>query len=777
MPKRNAASATNLDHQNTLDETQLRAQRERAAEDARIEMEKLAKKIDELIVAQPPKELLGYIWAQFLVEVIRNQNPNRGGALNSDRIGRYQFALEYLHAVWSCNLGPYGAEKLNEEGAKTLLSILDEMKVLTMHYSMASSLVSSNSAFGEKSADVEFQAKSSWVLIRGNRHQVLEEEFFNYVLGPHDDALKLAYGAGSADIAIGIQAATNAFRAGHANAAGMLFEQFDQTAAVAKREGISLKEATDKVVNNDAKKSAEVGSALTDLFFGGHCNLSKQTKLPLKLLEDMAYEPGQEKEFFKNGPLAGTPFRTLPARIRPLIKLDNDYYATDGQFVRDSAYRAIQRGLLARSPEYKEKWNNKQKVCSETAFPTILSKQLSGAEIYRDVYYKDVATGQWVETDLVATIDDNLIVVEAKAGVMAMQSPALDFVRYVRAIQDLVVKAHKQCRRFFDYLASADEVPIFALRDGQHVEVAKIQLSKYKQAFPIGLTVESFTPFSSMCKTLPGMEPILGRFPFVSMAIDDLFVLNRFLPTTGSLLHYLHVRQQVAGIPEAMMFDEQDHLGAYITKNRFDLTMREQLTNADMITWDRFSDPIDEAFQRDDWDTAPFPQQEISRELSEVLKAMDAQRQTGWLELDRLFRDLDQRTRDEIAEMIKVQLPNVQERGARQFLANGDLLLHIFLHRSDFSIAQEEISHAGEVACLIAVKPMARVVSIGYDQTGHACSVTWQEIPSPKAIRKDYETLVAEANTKRIKYEQQSRRSPPVRPSKRARRRNRHKIK
>ena len=43
-------------------------------------------------------------------------------------------------------------------------------------------------------------------------------------------------------------------------------------------------------------------------------------------------------------------------------------------------------------------------------------------------------------------------------------------------------------------------------------------------------------------------------------------MLNRFLPTAGELFHYFEVRQQVAGIRKAMLFDELDHLGAYVAK-------------------------------------------------------------------------------------------------------------------------------------------------------------------------------------------------------------------
>ena len=133
--------------------------------------------------------------------------------------------------------------------------------------------------------------------------------------------------------------------------------------------------------------------------------------------------------------------RTLPALIRPGIKLGNDYYITDGQFVRDSAYRAIQRGVIARLPDYREEWNQRQKVVSENAYPTIFAKQMLGAKRFPEVYFKDPATGEWTETDLVMVLADVLLVIEAKAGVQAMQSPATNFKSHERVIRNLIVKA------------------------------------------------------------------------------------------------------------------------------------------------------------------------------------------------------------------------------------------------------------------------------------------------------------------------------------------------
>ncbi len=189
---------------------------------------------------------------------------------------------------------------------------------------------------------------------------------------------------------------------------------------------------------------------------------------------------------------------------------------------------------------------------SEAAFADILATQLPGATVFQEVYYKDPASNKWSENDTLILVDDVLFLVEAKAGAAAtIASPALDFGRHAQSVQDLVLKAYKQCERFFNYLNSADEVPLYQQVDGKYEECGRVRRADYRVMVPIGLTVESFSPFSAYCKKLPEIKPLLGKHGFVSMSIDDLFVLKRFLPTPGEFAHYMEVRQAVAGIRQA----------------------------------------------------------------------------------------------------------------------------------------------------------------------------------------------------------------------------------
>jgi hypothetical protein len=754
---------------------------EAAATSLREELEQLAVKVTDLVLAQPPTSLLGYVWAQVFVGVMQkhSKGKQRKSPTEIRDFDFYQLVLEYLHAVWSGKPGPFLGGSVDEAKAQELLAAFEELRIKTMHYCLASSLANRSASTSEHASSLEFQAKSTWVLLRGHRHQVLEEEFFNFTLAPHGAALREAYGLGSAEIASAIQQIADAFRAGHARAAEVLVTRQQEAVELAESDSISMKAAIEKIKLEDPNFTEEMDGAWKDLFEGGICNVSRQTKLSAALLEDMAYEPGAETKFFEVGPLAGTPLRTLPARVRPLVRLNKEYYATDGQFVRDSAYRAIQRGLIGRVPAYRETWNKKQKELTESAFQTILGEQLKGATIYSEVYFKDLVTGQWVETDTVGVVDDNLFVIEAKAGVMAMHSPATDFDRHIRAVRDLVIKAYKQCQRFIEYLASAPEVPIFELKNGDYIEIAKLRLDTFRKIIPIGLTVEAFTPFSAMCKELPEVTPLLGKHPFVSMSVDDLFVLKRFLPTTGMLFHYLDVRQQVAGIRDAMMFDEQDHLGAYISRNRFDREMIEQLKEANRVTWDAFSDKINEYFQGSDWQNKPAPQQAFPPELLQILSALSRDRPIGWLQYDAYLRDLSGKSRENLASLVRQLLPSLSENPIRSFLFDGEMPLQVFLHRNNHSVPQDEIRRRGEVACLISRKPTVLILVLGCDDRGQTVAAVCSTAQSPPIIRADYDALVAEAESKRTKFIRLGNEQVPKsgkRLSKRARRRNRGKL-
>lgn len=723
-----------------------RDQKIKAADELRQDMEALALKARDLILAQPPIRFLGYVLSQFHVAILHVSTDLAESAYSHKEILKtFQLVLEYMHAVWSCHTDlPGEAQVVDESKAGELMEVLAALDIKTMLYCMASSAARIDGGAGGHSAATEFHAKPSWSLIRGHRYQVLEEEFFRFALEPHSDALKSAYGVDHDEIAAGIQRIADAFRAGVSRAADGLNAAMQRAYGMAKASGENIETVITRLRVEEPEYVEEIGHQIQDMLLGGVCNLSRHSGLPAALLDDLSYAPGENTQFFARGEFAGTPMRALPARRKPGIKFGGSVYTTDGQFVRDSAYRAIQWGLWKRLP-YRDEWISRQGRRVEEAYPRIFSHQLRRAKSYESVYHKDATTGEWVECDLLLLVDDVLLVIEGKAGVMPMQSPATNFASHERTINELIGKAYKQCARFIEFLASAPEVPLFSLQNGSHVEIARIRRDRFRLILPIGLTIEAFTPFSAMAKELPGIVPILGVHPFISMSVDDLFVLNRFLPTTGQLVHYLTVRQQVASMPKALLFDEIDHLGAYISRNRFDIDICKQSKEADRVYWDAFSDTVDHHFEGEHWAERPVPAQSMPAALIRLLEALDRHRPAGWLRIDALLRDYNQTGRENVAAFLEQLEPTLREHPKRRFLIANGTSLEAWLCRAGAEPSAAEIQFQAQVACAVAKASMTEVLVLSYRRLGEIGGIQRQTVKAASILQLDYPTVQAEA--------------------------------
>lgn len=249
-------------------------------------------------------------------------------------------------------------------------------------------------------------------------------------------------------------------------------------------------------------------------------------------------------------------------------------------------------------------------------------------------------------------------------------------------------------------------MPLYRLVDGKYEEFGRVRRSDYRVMVPIGLTVESFSPFSAYCKKLPQVERLLGKHAFVSLSIDDLFVLKRFLSTPGSFAHYMEVRQAVAGIRQAHLFDEIDHLGAYLKRNRFDQDITDQLKGGqvNMVMWDDMSKSIDRSFESENWETRPLSTQEFPYEVLKLLEALGDKRARGWLSADSHIRDLGEEGRKNLARMLSDLRRTLNQHPARYFLLSGDgEPLFVWLQNHEHDIERQKVNDKASAAAL-AVK-------------------------------------------------------------------------
>ena len=657
-----------------------------------------------------------------------------------------QFALEYVHAAWSSipDLADDGAP-FDEAKVAELFEMLDELRVHAFLFAQMRAMASIESTGERRRGDLNMLALSSWANLRGRRHQLLEGEFLGFLLRPHDKALRRVYGMRAEAIAGGVQAIADSTRAGLGEAAVSL----KRTA----EEGVGMVKSGGEV---DADVIEEGIAAFQDLMHGGICSLSRHTDITLPLLEDLSYVPGENKEFLAPGEFTATPFRALPGLVKPGIKLGGEFFVTDGQFVRDVAYRTIQRGLLGRNPGYRQEWNDRQQRLMESAFTTIFARQLRGAKRYAAAYYREAGTGNWAETDLLVVYEDVLLIVEAKAGVMPMQSPAADFDRHMKRVEGLIVSAYRQCARVTEALTAAVTLPIYELRNGRHEKVSELDIGDFRTVLPIGLTVEAVSPFSTCLSTLEGITALPGGHEFMSMSVDDLLVLNRFLRTPGELLHYLEVRQRAARVPDIIVVDEMEYLGAYIATNRFDKVLERQRANEPAVIWNAHADIVDRYFEGESAGKGPVPKQEFSAALADVLGFLNRRRPRGWLEMDAAIRNLGGDERKNLSLGIDALKQSLNEKRYRRVLMFNGMPLLVWVCRSGDGPPKSLVDREARVACLMAEAPRIRVIRLTYKRRRKLTGVMCAAVGAPDSIRPDYEELVREASARKTKVVERS---------------------
>ena len=325
-------------------------------------------------------------------------------------------------------------------------------------------------------------------------------------------------------------------------------------------------------------------------------DLQKITQLPVALLDELAWSPGQEKEFFSEGNFKGWPLRVWPVFKRPFLKLERRYYCFDLYSLNDNFYRVIQRLIFRKNPDYKTEWNRRQKIVSESIPFNLFNKLLPGAKIFRSVNYKwhpaEGATKNWCETDGLIIYEDHLFIVEIKAGAFTHTPPALDYDAYVESLKNLVLKPAKQGRRFLEYLNNAEKVSLF---DSQHNEVEKIARKNFSYITICTITLDSFTELASQVNQMAELGIKFDYIPVWSLSIDDLRVYTDIFQNPLIFLHY--VEQRVMALKSSIIRteDELDNLGLYLKHNAY-VRYAERLSTQDPIMWNGYRADIDRIF-------------------------------------------------------------------------------------------------------------------------------------------------------------------------------------
>lgn len=620
--------------------------------------------------------------------------------------------------------------------------------------------------------DIDFdeyyaEAQLYWCNVRGTRYLVHQIASLRPLLSPHSDVLHELFGVTAEALLDGLQAIQDSLTLGLGKAMDELRQfrevtldalekKIEQTTSTSKNE---LPDLMTQVIQENGWESwrDDVFGRLfgLDLF-----ELEKICQLPLSLIDEMSWGPGQETEFLAEGAYKGWPLRVWPIFKRPFIRLEDRHYCFDLYGLFDHVYRSIQRLITRKRPTYQEIWNERQKLASESLPCELLGRLLPGAQSYRSVHYPypwhaDHDCGkQWRETDALVLAYDHLFIIEVKGGAFTHTPPATDFGAYVDSLRNLLVAPSQQGLRFLQYLQSDDEVPIY---DRHHTEVGRLRSGDFAHVTVCAVTLDPFTELAARAEHLKAIGIDAGERAVWPLSVDDLRVYAHVFSNPLTFLHYVEQRMRAAQSRFIRVDDEMDHLGLYLRHNNY-LAYARQLSADTRIQWHGYRLPIDRYFSKliKEPNSVNPLRQGMPRRLLEMLDVLRAGNKPGCRKVSSMLLDHSGELRTRLASGIDEALrEQAAVRRPKPLSLHGEVKVTLFCWQEGVVARDEKLAADHARAVMLAANDDQRLLlELFLDAAGRLVDVDFaffEAAAMPESERMESERKADELKRRRVR--------------------------
>ena len=405
-------------------------------------------------------------------------------------------------------------------------------------------------------------------------------------------------------------------------------------------------------------------------------DLEKLTNWPKSLLEDLSFGINENK-FFYNNPYGGWPLIELPVFERPFININNKFYCFDYYNLFDNIYRVIQKTFRKKDKSYSDMWAIRQKEVTENMVASLFKKVLPNCIIYMSNYYpRGKSLKQCNENDILVLYDDNLIIVEVKAGSYTYRSPILDIESHIKSLKTLVGVADGQAERTLEYLKSKEIVKLY---NDDKTEKCEIKLSDFNEVTLMCVTLDNFNEF---CSKIEKLEFLDINKNTIAISIDDFRVYTDYFESPLMFLHYLKQRKLATQNKSLYLNDELDHLGMYIENNTYSKAYENDeeknisafgfRENLDIY----FSSLINKGFE------AEKPKQDIPIEIEKIIHFLDKSDLSEKSRLATFLLDFSSEGREDFSKGIDKTLIKQKEIGRMLVMSFlGETPICLFCHQ------------------------------------------------------------------------------------------------
>lgn len=367
-------------------------------------------------------------------------------------------------------------------------------------------------------------------------------------------------------------------------------------------------------------------------------------------LELFSTTPGSNREFLSPSKSPGWPGNPPVVESKPLVEYEGEYYCYAPALFQHYAVGILEDLIKDRDQDYfQRRYVPKRAAYLEERARQHLTYLLPGAETYGPLYYwmqEEDGTRNRVETDGVILYDNNVVIVEAKAGLFSDSARRGSLRRMQRDARELVDKAYGQALRTRRYIAE-EEVPKFEHEDGSTALVIRGK-SRYENFYIVNVTLAHLGPISARLSTLRALDLVRGNSWPWSVFINDLRVISEILDSPSEFLLYLKGRIRANDHAKVVSFSELDFLSHFLEVGlEFE---HEHYRSYDRIILDDYTSPLDRYYGHlaGRLSDGQKPRINVPDELLKMVSDLEETGRLGFTEVTTTLLRLGRKTHEDI---------------------------------------------------------------------------------------------------------------------------------
>lgn len=418
---------------------------------------------------------------------------------------------------------------------------------------------------------------SRYLFVRGDSFREHHLEMMKDVFKDHDVFLKKHYGFNSNEVIVGIQnieEQLNNNKERQTETISLLHGLHELFKEFLEKEGVddfpSLEDCErrsltkkylavptvqekktkfDKLRNNIAKNTLEI-------------ILTKKT--PKELLKLLSSSFGNNSSFVTFKSSQAWPTNDSIIYDRPLIEDGGKFYCFAPQVLFRNMGNILDGWIQQKDNTYYQGVYQKRRAeYLENKALEYLKNILPGAKAYGKLYYYIEESGKTnrVETDGLILYDENLFIIEAKAGSLSTSARRGGLKRMKKNIGELIDDAYQQALRTKQYIINTPE-PSFEFKDRTKAVCIKDK-DKFRNIYLLNITLQNLGQLSTQLNALKSLSLIRGKEWPWSVFINDLRVISELIEFPSEFLHFLQRRIRANDYPQFRTIDELDFLMFY----------------------------------------------------------------------------------------------------------------------------------------------------------------------------------------------------------------------